>query len=93
MQPYLLQLWGDERAYGIAGLAAAIVAGAQIAGGLLVPHLRRVFARRTTVLVSGTILSTAVLAAIGLFPGFSTAIVLLVVWALMWAAVTPVRQR
>jgi MFS family permease len=92
MQPYLLQLWGDERAYGIAGLAAAIVAGAQIAGGLLVPHLRRVFARRTTVLVSGTILSTAVLAAIGLFPGFSTAIVLLVVWALMWAAVTPVRQ-
>ena len=29
MQPYLLQLCGDEKAYGIAGLAAAIVAGAQ----------------------------------------------------------------
>ena len=92
MQPYLLQLWGDERAYGIAGLAAAIVAGAQIAGGLLVPRLGRVFARRTSVLVSGTILSTAVLAAIGLFPGFWTAIVLLVLWALMFAAITPVRQ-
>ena len=25
MQPYLLQLWGNEKAYGIAGLAAAIV--------------------------------------------------------------------
>ena len=92
MQPYLLQLWGDERAYGIAGLAAAIVAGAQIAGGLLVPHLGRVFARRTSVLISGTILSTAVLAAIGLFPGFWTAIVLLVLWALTFAAITPVRQ-
>ena len=39
MQPYLLELYGDERAYGVAGLAAAIVAGAQIAGGLLVPHI------------------------------------------------------
>ena len=42
MQPYLLQLYGNERAYAVAGLAAAIVAGAQIAGGLLVPHLGRV---------------------------------------------------
>ena len=40
MQPYLLELWGDEGAYGIAGLAAAIVAGAQIVGGLSAPRLR-----------------------------------------------------
>ena len=39
MQPYLLELYGNPKAYGVAGLAAAIVAGAQIAGGLLVPHL------------------------------------------------------
>src|ERR671914_162280 len=32
MQPYLLDLYGDEQAYSIAGLAAAIIAGAQIAG-------------------------------------------------------------
>ena len=31
-QPYLLELYGDPNAYGIAGLAAAIVAGAQIVG-------------------------------------------------------------
>ncbi len=37
LQPYLLDLWGDPRAYGIAGLVAAIVAGAQIVGGLLTP--------------------------------------------------------
>src|SRR5215471_4514128 len=32
LQPYLLQLWGNSKAYSIAGLAAAIVAGAQIVG-------------------------------------------------------------
>ena len=51
MQPYLLELWGNERAFAIAGLAAAIVAGAQIAGGLLVPRLGRVFRRRTSILL------------------------------------------
>ena len=45
--PICWSLWGDERAFGIAGLAAAAVAGAQIAGGLLVPHLKLVFGRRT----------------------------------------------
>jgi MFS family permease len=92
MQPYLLELWGNERAYGIAGLAAAIVAGAQIAGGLVVPHLARVFQRRTSILLTGTILSTAMLAAIGLIPRFWVVVGLLVVWGLMFAAIMPVRQ-
>ena len=92
MQPYLLELYGDERAYGIAGLAAAIVAGAQIAGGLLVPSVRRLFQRRTSVLLLGTLLSASMLAAIGLLPNFWAAVVLLVLWALMFAAITPVRQ-
>ena len=43
LQPYLLQLYGDTTAYGIAGLAAAIVAGAQIVGGLSVGRVRRLF--------------------------------------------------
>ena len=33
LQPYLLELYGDPKAYTVAGLAAAIVAGAQIVGG------------------------------------------------------------
>ena len=37
LQPYLLELYGDPEAYGIAGLVAAIVAGAQIVGGLVAP--------------------------------------------------------
>ena len=38
LQPYLLELYGDPDAYQIAGLVAAIVAGAQILGGLVAPR-------------------------------------------------------
>jgi MFS family permease len=92
MQPYLLELYGDDQAYAIAGLAAAIVAGAQIAGGLLVPHVGRLFSRRTSVLLAGTSLSAVILAIVGLLPHFWIAIALLVLWGLMFAALTPVRQ-
>jgi MFS family permease len=70
MQPYLLQLWGNEKAYAVAGLAAAIVAGAQIAGGLLVPHIGRIFGRRTTVLLTCELISVLVLAIVGFVPNF-----------------------
>jgi MFS family permease len=92
MQPYLLQLYGNKQAYSIAGLAAAVVAGAQIAGGLLVPHIGRVFRRRTSALAVGAILSAASLAVIGLIPTFAAAVTLLVLWGLMFAAMTPIRQ-
>ncbi len=39
LQPYLLELYGDPDAYSIAGLSAAIVAGAQILGGLAAPRI------------------------------------------------------
>lgn len=92
MQPYLLELYGKPQAYGVAGLAAAIVGGAQIAGGMLVPHLGRIFRRRTSVLLASVFLSTAILAAIGFLPRFWIAIVLLVLWGLLFAAIMPVRQ-
>jgi MFS family permease len=91
MQPYLLQLYGDPHAYGIAGLAAAAVAGAQIAGGLLVPHLNRIFRQQTSVLLTGTVVSVVMLALIGIVPHFWTVIGLFVLWGLMFAALTPVR--
>ena len=92
MQPYLLELYGDPRAYGIAGLAAAIVAGAQIAGGLLASRLGSIFRRRTSVMLAATAISAVILALIGLIPSFGAAVALLVIWGLMFAAVTPVRQ-
>lgn len=92
MQPYLLELYGDAHAYGIAGIAAALVAGAQIAGGLLVPHIGRLFKRRTTLIAIGLTVSTIVLALAGFIINFWAVIVLMAVWACVFAAIMPVRQ-
>jgi len=92
MQPYLLQLYGDPQAYGIAGLAAAIVAGAQIAGGLLAPRIRSMLRRRTSVLFVATCASTVALGLVSVVPSFTAVIGFLVVWGLAFAASTPVRQ-
>ncbi|HEY9529935.1 MAG TPA: MFS transporter [Burkholderiales bacterium] len=92
MQPYLMELYGDPRAYGIAGLSAAIVGGAQIAGGLLAPHAGRVFRLRTSVLLACLIATAVTLALIGIVPGFWAAISLLVLWGLTFAVMMPVRQ-
>jgi MFS family permease len=92
MQPYLLDLYGDPKAYGIAGLSAAIVGGAQIAGGLLVSPLSRVAPRRTTLLQAAVVASALTLLLIGLVPRFLVAIGLLAAWGLVFATVAPVRQ-
>ena len=92
MQPYLLELYGDPSGFAIAGLAAALVAGAQIVGGLVVPLVRRLFRRRTSALLAGAALNTVVLVGIGLAPNFPVALVLIMVWALAFAATGPVRQ-
>ncbi len=52
LQPYLLELYGDPHAYQIAGLVAAIVAGAQILGGMAAPRIRKLFRRRTSALLA-----------------------------------------
>ena len=92
MQPYLLDLYGDPKAYGVAGLSAAIVGGAQIGGGLLVSWLSRAVPRRTTLLLGAVVASGLTLALIGLVPRFPAAVGLLVVWGLLFATVSPVRQ-
>jgi MFS family permease len=92
MQPYLLELYGDPENYVIAGASAAIVAGAQIAGGLLVPYVGRVFKRRTSILIFGLLLSVATSILIGLYPSFVVVLVLLAVWAIVFASISPVRQ-
>lgn len=92
MQPYLLELYGDPTAYGVAGLAAAIVAGAQIIGGLTVPIARKLFTYRTVALAVASIISAAALVFIGITSSFIVAIVLLVVWGLVYAAAFPMRQ-
>jgi MFS family permease len=92
MQPYLLELFGDPNAYGIAGLAAAMVAGAQVIGGTFVPWFRRLFRRRTDALLIGAFLSSLLLVLIGLVHVFIVALVLLAIWCITLALVQPMRQ-
>jgi MFS family permease len=92
LQPYLLELYRDPSAYGIAGLAAAVVAGAEIVGGLAAPRVRRLFERRTTALLTGTLGSALSLALIGLIQRFWAVLALVVLWGLLWAALGPIRQ-
>jgi MFS family permease len=92
MQPYLLELYGDEQAYSIAGLAAAIIAGAQIAGGMVAPQVRRLFRNRTSALLTGLVIEIGLLALLGLTTAFWVAVALLVLWGLIAAATLPIRQ-
>jgi MFS family permease len=92
LQPYLLELYGDPEAYQVAGLVAAILAGAQIAGGIAAPRIRRLFRRRTSALIVTAGLSVVSLGLIGVFESFWAAIGLIVVWGLLFAATTPIRQ-
>lgn len=92
MQPYILQLYGKTEAYGIAGLAAAVIAGSQIVGGLLVKRIRKLFSRRTNAMILSVVLSVVALAVIGGAKNFWVAVVLLVVWVMVIAAVNPIRQ-
>jgi MFS family permease len=92
LQPYLLELYGDPEAYTIAGLVAAIVAGAQILGGVAAPRIRRRFHRRTSALIATAGLSSLTLAAIGVVDSFLPVIGLIVVWGLLFAATRPIRQ-
>jgi MFS family permease len=92
LQPYLLELYGDPHAYQIAGLVAAIVAGAQIAGGLAAPRIRRLFHRRTSALIATAGLSVITLGSIGIVTSFWAVIGLIVAWGLLFAATMPIRQ-
>ena len=92
LQPFLLQLYGDRTAYSVAGLAAALVAGAQILGGLLVPRVRRLFRRRTDALILGGTLAVALLVALGYSNQFLVALLLVAGWSAIGAATGPLRQ-
>jgi len=92
LQPYLLELYGDPGAFGIAGLAAAIVAGTEMIAGLMVPRLRRLFTYRTHALIVTSLIGTACLGLLGWTSSFAVAIGLLVVWGLTFSVGMPIRQ-
>ncbi|HEY7634341.1 MAG TPA: MFS transporter [Gemmatimonadales bacterium] len=92
LQPYLLELYGNERAFGIAGLAAAIVAGTEILAGLVVPRVHQWIPRRTPALMLALLIGSASLALIGGTSSFPLALGLLVIWGLTFSVAMPIRQ-
>ncbi|MGX5770250.1 MFS transporter [Microbacterium trichothecenolyticum] len=92
LQPYLLELWGDEEAYTVAGLAAALVSGTAILGGALAPWVRRLFHRRTSSILLATVTSALVLIGVGLVRNFWVAVVLVALWGIASAIDDPVHR-
>ena len=92
LQPYLLELAGNPEAYGIAGITAALVAGAQIVGGVLAPRIRAIFRLRTSALLLAVGVGSIALALIGILDSFWVVIALIAVWAMLFAASMPIRQ-
>lgn len=92
LQPFLLKLYGDEKAYWIAGLVAAMIATAQIAGGFMAPRIRKMFSKRTTALFMGTLFTSLILLLVGFVNNFYVALLLIFLWGLLFAALFPIRQ-
>lgn len=92
LQPYLLELYGDAWAYSVAGLAAAILSLSQVAGGVLAPRIRGLFAQRTTIVIGASLTSVVALVVLGVNSLFWLAVVFLVVWGFVVAVAEPVRQ-
>jgi MFS family permease len=92
LQPYLLELWGDEEAYSIAGLVAAIVAGSQIAGGFLAPVVRRLFRKRTTTMLVSAGTGVTLLLSLGFATNFWVALLLLTAWGVVTALGEPISR-
>jgi MFS family permease len=92
LQPYLLQLYGDPRAFWVAGLAAAIVASTEMVGGMIASRVRRLFHHRTTALLIAAAVGAACLGGIGWTSTFWVAIALLLVAELADGATRPMRQ-
>ncbi|MBI4363436.1 MAG: MFS transporter [Candidatus Doudnabacteria bacterium] len=92
LQPFLLELYGDPKAYWIAGLVAAIAASAQIAGGVVGPWIKRMFNKRTTALIVCTFLTGLILVGVSTAQNFWLALILIFIWGLFFASFTPIRQ-
>lgn len=92
LQPFLLELYGNEKAYGIAGLVAALIAAAQICGGFLAPKIKHAFTKRTTALITGTALAGFLLVLVSLTRNFWLALVIIFLWGLMFSAMFPIRS-
>ncbi|MGH8945033.1 MAG: MFS transporter, partial [Acidimicrobiia bacterium] len=97
-QPYLLQLFGDESAIYLSGIAAAIFAVAQMVGGASVNLFRRLINLRTFGIAAEVAIGGLALVGVGLAEqlpvpvGFWVAIVLLALVAMAGSVSMPLQQ-
>lgn len=97
-QPYLLELFGDKSAFYISGIAAAIFATAQMAGGASINLVRRFIRSRTAIISFEVAMGALAIVGVGLAEwldnplGFWVAIVLLTFVAMLWAVSGPMQQ-
>lgn len=92
LQPFLLNLYGDSKAYGVAGLVAAIAGLSLIIGGVFSKYLKNIFRKRTVAIFSGILISTISLVLVSFTSSFWVALILIFVWGVVSASVTPLRQ-
>jgi MFS family permease len=92
LQPHLLNLFGDPKAYSIGGLMAALFALTQIVGGLTAPLVRKLFKLRTSALLLGEFLGVGGLLLLGIANNFWLAVGIVILWGLMFSCIAPIRQ-
>jgi MFS family permease len=91
-QPYFLDLLGRPDAIWVAGVVASLIALAGIAGNALVGPARKVFARRSTILIAGGVAYALSLAGVGLVGSFLPAAAIYLAGTLIGRVAMPVRQ-
>jgi MFS family permease len=90
-QPYFLELLGRDAVW-VAGVVAALVALATIAGNALLEFFTRFCGRRTTLLLAASAVMAAASVGIGLVESFWLAVALLLVSNVAEGVGTPVQQ-
>ena len=97
-QPYLLELFGDPNATFLAGIAAAVFAVAQMAGGASVKFVRGLVETRTAVIILEVVVGSVALVGVGLAEmlqipvGFWVAIGLLTLLSVVASLSSPMQQ-
>lgn len=92
VQPYLLEVHGKGSSYAIAGVAAALVAGAQIAGGFLAPKIRARVQKRTTAIIVAAVVGSIAMVLLGIESTLVMISVLIALWGLASSVGRPIRQ-
>jgi len=90
-QPYFLDLLGRNLVW-VSGLIAALFSFAGILGNALVGRLARPGRHRTTLLIAGSAVSTALMVGTGVFRTFWVAVPLFLLGAVVGGTLGPVRQ-